>query len=603
MPMKQNNFINAALIICIALFSIPTVSAQKMEALEITEIRDIISNTNSAEEKAKQLYEKNVVFIKNNQWNLCDSIITRFRTIFNVNEDNISAGYFSLAQGELAIYRYSQYHEAIDFFEKASKIFVNGNDRIGHIKSLQATGVAYIRIQEYGNANSALLQALKKVKDTKESKTLLAAIYGNLSIISDKLQEYEQSARYMKSALNIWNEIKDPFEIGKAYHNLAWNQEALENNDSAIYYFNKAIDIFQQNDLPNMVTKLYMSLSSFYSIYKEYDKAEFYIIKALSDTTTVQNPREIAYGKKRLADVKFVKGEFDTTLVLLYEAEKIEKEIKNNFGLGGTYEFISDVYFEKEEYKEALEYFRLYQKYETEALNETKMKQILTLQAKYDTQQKENKINQLRLEAEKAQQRRSLYIVIFSATILILLIVLIHKRITSRVKQNLLLSERNLAEMELEQALAEISTQKGLLNKHIQNIVNKNELIEELQANLEIASDQQKTYEYETAFQEIAQFKILTNDDWLIFTGHFDVIQPGYRNKLRNEFPNLTEAEQRLFIMLSLKLSSKEIASMLAISGSSVKKARNRLRKKLQLSEEVDLQEYVNDFEQFSLSE
>ena len=43
-------------------------------------------------------------------------------------------------------------------------------------------------------------------------------------------------------------------------------------------------------------------------------------------------------------------------------------------------------------------------------------------------------------------------------------------------------------------------------------------------------------------------------------------------------------------------MKSKEIAAVLGISPESVKKNRNRLRKKINLNIEDDLQEFINNF-------
>ncbi|TVQ74787.1 MAG: hypothetical protein EA363_01275 [Balneolaceae bacterium] len=59
------------------------------------------------------------------------------------------------------------------------------------------------------------------------------------------------------------------------------------------------------------------------------------------------------------------------------------------------------------------------------------------------------------------------------------------------------------------------------------------------------------------------------------------------------KFPGCHCTELRLCALLRLNLSSKEIASLLGISPSSVKIARYRLRKKLQLNTEESLTGYL----------
>ena len=71
---------------------------------------------------------------------------------------------------------------------------------------------------------------------------------------------------------------------------------------------------------------------------------------------------------------------------------------------------------------------------------------------------------------------------------------------------------------------------------------------------------------------------------------------PRYINSLRITHPDLTEAGERLFLFIKLSLTNKEAAAILGISTETIKKTRTRLRKRLNLSEEMNLDEYVKQF-------
>lgn len=71
---------------------------------------------------------------------------------------------------------------------------------------------------------------------------------------------------------------------------------------------------------------------------------------------------------------------------------------------------------------------------------------------------------------------------------------------------------------------------------------------------------------------------------------------PGYIQRLRTVNYELSEAEERLFLLLKLNLKRKEIAGILGISPDSVKKTRTRLRKRLILSANESLEDYIRNF-------
>ena len=57
-----------------------------------------------------------------------------------------------------------------------------------------------------------------------------------------------------------------------------------------------------------------------------------------------------------------------------------------------------------------------------------------------------------------------------------------------------------------------------------------------------------------------------------------------FRDKLKQNFPKLTAYDLRLCTYLKANLSTKEIAIVLNITPDSAKKAKHRLRKKLEMS-------------------
>jgi phosphate/sulfate permease/DNA-binding CsgD family transcriptional regulator len=66
-----------------------------------------------------------------------------------------------------------------------------------------------------------------------------------------------------------------------------------------------------------------------------------------------------------------------------------------------------------------------------------------------------------------------------------------------------------------------------------------------------------------------------------------------FQLNLLEKYPNLTDNEKRLAILIRLNFASKEIATLMNISSKSVEIARYRLRKKLELKERENLTEFL----------
>jgi DNA-binding CsgD family transcriptional regulator len=71
-------------------------------------------------------------------------------------------------------------------------------------------------------------------------------------------------------------------------------------------------------------------------------------------------------------------------------------------------------------------------------------------------------------------------------------------------------------------------------------------------------------------------------------------IHADFVSRLSIRFPDLTEHEKRLMVLLRNGLSSKEISPILNISPKSVEISRYRLRKKLNLHKDENLTQFIN---------
>jgi len=80
---------------------------------------------------------------------------------------------------------------------------------------------------------------------------------------------------------------------------------------------------------------------------------------------------------------------------------------------------------------------------------------------------------------------------------------------------------------------------------------------------------------------------------WKNFEVYFNNVHPNFFSNLLSKFPDLTPAEIKLASLIHLQLSTKEISSIIFISADSVKTARNRLRKKLNLSPDDNLTAFL----------
>ncbi|PQA60771.1 hypothetical protein C5O19_14495 [Siphonobacter curvatus] len=84
-------------------------------------------------------------------------------------------------------------------------------------------------------------------------------------------------------------------------------------------------------------------------------------------------------------------------------------------------------------------------------------------------------------------------------------------------------------------------------------------------------------------------------DKWSYFKDVFENVHPQFFERITGEFPSLSSNDLRLMALLKMNLSTKEIADILGISPQSVNTARYRLRKRLNLKPEDDLESRIRN--------
>jgi DNA-binding CsgD family transcriptional regulator len=94
--------------------------------------------------------------------------------------------------------------------------------------------------------------------------------------------------------------------------------------------------------------------------------------------------------------------------------------------------------------------------------------------------------------------------------------------------------------------------------------------------------------------QELADSKILTNEDWDNFKLKFKSVYAHFFINFKNNGFKFSDSEERLVALEKLSLKTNEIANMLGISPDSVHTARYRLRKKLNIPKNIDIIEFLN---------
>ncbi len=216
------------------------------------------------------------------------------------------------------------------------------------------------------------------------------------------------------------------------------------------------------------------------------------------------------------------------------------------------------------------------------------------IQTRFETEKKQELINRLSEKNQAHEKRHRLFIGLLGASALALFFLILILRLRNRtIRQNKTLydKEQEISQLEHSRLSLEIEYKARELTSATAHLINKNEVLTDLKNKLESTTEVVPTINQ--VIREINQ-NINLDNDWQNFSRHFDNVHPGFFRKLKEQFPALTPNEERLCAYLLLNLNSKEISQMLNVTPAAVDKSRNRLRKKLDISPDVNLYEFIS---------
>ncbi|MGX1753717.1 tetratricopeptide repeat protein [Sphingobacterium sp. NPDC055346] len=193
------------------------------------------------------------------------------------------------------------------------------------------------------------------------------------------------------------------------------------------------------------------------------------------------------------------------------------------------------------------------------------------------------------LENEGLRRRKDLqtYIYVFIFIVLgLALILLLVNRSKNRIMYMNAALERDQLELSYEKQL--VDHELEALNRSLQEFtdtVKQNDLTiqrfrNEVIQNLDHFPDRQELFN--DSLNKMLEKQVMTEERWVKFNDIFERVYPGYLAKEKEAYPRLTDYDFRLISLMKLGLSNRSMADLLGITLEGVKKAKQRLKKKME---------------------
>lgn len=434
---------------------------------------------------------------------------------------------------------------AIDILEQAEKAAKEPNNHRYLLSIYTAFISCYAGIGDFEKANSMFQESLKQIPFSK-NKEEVWYLYNIMADVKRQERKPIESLYYLNKSIEIGTKIK-------AYYNVL----NLQSKVDLLIRFNRikeaeALCQAIRKDMAVMPAYAFVgsnnkSFSLIYVAKKDYAKALAYALLSYKEITATGNENNLI--------------EVDTLLSSIYEQ------------LGN--------------HRKALYYLKEFNTLYGKILLNDKVKNFHSLQQ----ERKQHEID----NAEQSKKAFILLSIGLSMVLVLTLVLFVSKQKNNQLKVKLLDEAAKNEEQKLAKVQFEMDSKTRELTLMAMAADQKNVLWQNLQQELK---DKLKEIPAVSESDMKGIFKIINqnaneHDEWATFKVHFESVHPQFFTTLSTFAPNLTPLELRQCAYIKINLSPKQVGNLLNITPDSVKKARMRIKKKLNLSPEDSLTKFI----------
>lgn len=329
---------------------------------------------------------------------------------------------------------------------KNKNILSKSYTQIGQIHSLQ------------NNYAKALIELYKSLKISEKSDDLADNTVSTLTYLADIFINEKDTAQALKyyHKAKFLGERKSSKKLDRVYSNLGVLYMGSQ-KDSALLYFRSALSLYQQNKNVygeiNSRINVAVTILNFKSK-NDYSEAFKQLKKANNLALLLKNPDMLffsyyflgVYYETAQQNILQAKLYYDKSLELIKKGYKSEYTVQ-------LYKSLSRIARKLGNYKTAYEYQVKFQTLQDSVFSVEKNRQFHEIQAKFDVEQKNSRIQLLNKENE-IQSKQKLWIFI-SASVLVIFFVIIAYVYKKEAKSQKIIREQDLLLFEKERETAE----------------------------------------------------------------------------------------------------------------------------------------------------
>jgi tetratricopeptide (TPR) repeat protein len=398
-----------------------------------------------------------------------------------------------------------------------------------------------------------------------------------------KTVNYKEAIKYYLQALKLSDENTNKDYVANSINTVGRCYYLIKKYDSSVYWYQQCMDYAKANSPVVREDWYYTASDNRYEPWlelKKYDSCqkiadELYQAGLPADSVILM-AASFMYARIAMRNNRYEEG-----LKWSLQSEKYRPSAGNQLVM--VYSDIAQCYEKLGQNDKALPYYKLYRNIIDKKDSISKSANAAFLNAESEFQKNQLRYKQLQRENSKQIGWRN-GVIGGGILISILIITLLFRRKQKTEKEKLEAETKSkYFEHRFNNAEEQLAAFKHTITEYSQKLDNLQEAFNK------------KTEQKDNAekIEELSRLIILTEKDWDNFKETFGSVYPGFFTKLKNDFPDITNAELRMCALIKLNFSIKHAASMLGISQDSVHKTRYRLRKRFGDNNAGSIEEFI----------
>lgn len=494
------------------------------------------------------------------------------------------------------------FYERIKISERAFSIAQEKNYPAGQYKAALMAGMSHMGLSQLEEAIGYFQSAYELGEETGEAAWVAESRF-HLGEVYYYLNNTEQAKAAFKEALAQFEALDSTKWIGVVKNALGVIlYYGDEDKAAGAKLYEEAYQILSSNGFEGEAQGALNNLADHYFNEGKIEQAQQYFEKVLAIDRKYKSSFGETLSLLNLGWCYRKKEQYDEAISLIQESLRISQREGINQHLMLGYSELSLTYKMKGDFEQALleseKYIQL-----KDSLDRIQKDQRLTdLMLQFETEKKEQELelSQQRLaqfEDQEMISRLTTYLLLGAACLSFVVAFLFISR--NKVKRQLAESELQNEKLASQQLQLQLNSKKQDLTNLALDISRKNRFstkVHESLQDINRTSDAQERKKKIQALVRLTSNHLRINEDAQEFQVNIDTVNNDFFNKLDKHFDGLTANDKNLCGLIRLNLSSKDIAAIKNISPKSVEMGRYRLRKKLNLSSEKDLSEFLQKF-------